>query len=99
MRRHYLVCYDIRDARRLRRVHRIVRNFGPALQYSVFACRLTDSARAELERRLLEVIDTRADNVMLVDLGPVASVAGTFVPGMRVLGSPNLPEALGVVVI
>jgi CRISPR-associated protein Cas2 len=99
VRRHFLVGYDIRDARRLRRVHKIVRDFGAPLQYSVFACRLTDAARAELERRLLEVIDRRVDNVILVDLGPVASVSGTLVPGLRVLGSRNLPDALGVVVL
>ena len=99
MRRHYLVCYDIRETRRLRRVHKIVRNFGPPMQYSVFACRLTDRARADLERQLLDAIDTRSDNVLIIDLGPVASTAGVFVPGLRVLGSPNLPEALGVVVI
>ncbi len=81
------------------RVHKIVRNFGAPMQYSVFACRLTDRARAELERRLLEVIDQRADNVMVVDLGPVAATSGVFVPGLRVLGVPNLPAELGVVVI
>jgi CRISPR-associated protein Cas2 len=99
MRRHFLVCYDIRDARRLRRVHKIVSGFGAPMQYSVFACRLTDCARAELERRLLETIDQRADNVMLVDLGPLASTTGVLVPGLRILGAPTLPNALGVVVI
>lgn len=99
MRRHFLVCYDIREPRRLRRVHKIVRGFGAPMQYSVFACRLTDCARAELERRLLEAIDQRTDNIMVVDLGPVESTAGVFVPGLRILGTPTLPTALGVVVI
>ena len=37
----YLVAYDIRDPRRLREVHRIVKGYGVSLQYSVFVCDLT----------------------------------------------------------
>lgn len=96
MRRHILVCYDVCNAKRLRRVHRIVRDYGDPVQYSIFACRLTLQDRAELERRLLAVIDQRADQVMLVDLG-VAT--GAAVPDSRVLGRARMPELVGVVVV
>ncbi len=37
----YLVAYEIRNPRRLRRVHRIVTDHGEPLQCSVFVCDLT----------------------------------------------------------
>ena len=38
MRNTYLVCYDIRDDKRLRKVHKTMRDFGDHLQYSIFEC-------------------------------------------------------------
>lgn len=35
----HLVCYDIRDPKRLLRVHRFLRSQGFPLQYSVSPCR------------------------------------------------------------
>ena len=46
----YLIAYDIRDPRRLGRVHRHLRKSGLPVQYSVFTAWLT-------ERKLLRVID------------------------------------------
>lgn len=97
MRRHVLVCYDICDARRLRHVHATVRDFGEPLQYSVFSCTLTQQERAELERRLLEIIDQRCDQVLLVDLGQ--ATGDRAVPGSRVLGKPRMAGLVGVIVL
>lgn len=33
MRRCYLVCYDIRDPKRLRRTHKLMKAYGEPLQY------------------------------------------------------------------
>jgi CRISPR-associated endonuclease Cas2 len=41
MRISYLVCYDICDDKRLRKVFQTMRNYGDHLQYSVFECQLT----------------------------------------------------------
>lgn len=98
MRRHILVAYDICDARRLRRVHAIVRDYGDPVQYSIFSCQLTELQRAELERELLEVIDQGCDQVLLVDLGQAAA-DDRAVPGSRVLGRPRQPALVGVVVL
>lgn len=70
MRHVYLVTYDIREPKRLRRVLRVVRGFGQHLQYSVFRCELSAANRARLVARLADVIDHRADQVLLFDLGP-----------------------------
>ena len=41
MRTSYLVCYDICDDKRLRKVFQTMRGYGDHLQYSVFECQLT----------------------------------------------------------
>ena len=41
MRTSYLVCYDIREDKRLRKVFQLMRGYGDHLQYSIFECQLT----------------------------------------------------------
>jgi CRISPR-associated protein Cas2 len=52
----YLVCYDVRDARRLRRAHGLLKGYGASVQYSIFRCRLSsrevERLRWELQREL-----------------------------------------------
>lgn len=85
MRNTYLVCYDICDERRLRRVFRICRNYGNHLQYSIFECDLSPSEKLQLERELSEVIQHDEDQVLFVDLGPVEQ------RGERVITAIGLP--------
>lgn len=61
MRDVYMVCYDICDPKRLRKVHRITREYGDRLQYSVFLCRLDRKRLLELSGRLGRVIDSEDD--------------------------------------
>jgi len=70
MRNSYLVCYDIADDKRLRRVFKIMRGYGDHLQLSVFECQLTRMDLARLEAELSEVIHHEQDQVLFVDLGP-----------------------------
>lgn len=71
MRRDVVVCYDISDDDRLRKVFRIMRGFGDHLQYSVFRCALSDQERVRLMGALDGVIHHGEDQVMFIDLGPV----------------------------
>ncbi|MCL6522804.1 MAG: CRISPR-associated endonuclease Cas2 [Firmicutes bacterium] len=50
----YLVAYGVADERRLQTVHKIMRDFGDPLQYSVFVAALTPVQQARLEARLLQ---------------------------------------------
>lgn len=68
-RRNYIVTYDIRDPKRLRRVYRVCKGFGQHLQYSVFECDLTDAERVEMNTRLAEVMNLHDDQVLFIDLG------------------------------
>jgi CRISPR-associated protein Cas2 len=65
----YLVCYDISNDKRLRRVFKLCKNFGNHLQYSVFECDLNPAEKAEMERRLTEIIHHQEDQVLFVLLG------------------------------
>lgn len=69
MRRCYLVCYDVRDPKRLRRVHRLMKAYGEPWQYSVFYCTLKAIDRVRLETALRETVNLKEDQVLIVDLG------------------------------
>jgi len=96
MRRCYLVCYDIREPKRLRRVHRLMKAYGEAWQYSVFYCALKAIDRVRLETALREIVNLGEDQVVIVDLGSNEEAARE---AATVLG-PALPEQeSGMVVI
>ncbi len=68
-RARHVVAYDIREPKRLRRVHRVMKGFGFKLQYSVFLCDLTAAERFDLLTELMEVIDEAVDCIAIVELG------------------------------
>lgn len=70
MRTTYLICYDISDEKRLRRVFKICKDYGSHLQYSVFESDLSQIEKTELERKLSAEINAREDQVLFVELGP-----------------------------
>ena len=67
--RQMVVCYDIRDPKRLRAVYRLMRSYGDHLQYSVFLCELSASQKVRLVTALEGVIKPTEDQVLFVDLG------------------------------
>ena len=85
MRTTYLICYDICDEKRLRRVFKICKDYGSHLQYSVFESDLTQTEKTELERKLAAEINSREDQVLFVELGPAAG------RGERVIQSLGRP--------
>ncbi|MEM0129806.1 MAG: CRISPR-associated endonuclease Cas2 [Thermoplasmata archaeon] len=85
-----LVSYDIADPKRWQKVHRAMKGFGKALQYSVFVCDLSDAQRVRMVSILEDLIHTDQDRVMIVDLGPATGLA---VERVEFLGRPEaLPE-------
>jgi CRISPR-associated protein Cas2 len=96
MRRLYLVAYDIRDSKRLRQVHKIMKGYGDGVQYSVFLCTLSRSELIELKWDLGDVINEAADQVLIVDLG---LEDGSSTDRFDFLGfPPKLPSGGAVVV-
>ena len=72
MRTIYLVTYDIRDDKRLRKVYKTMRNWGDHLQYSVFECQLNEVDLRRLKDELRAIIHAAQDQVLFVNLGPAA---------------------------
>jgi CRISPR-associated protein Cas2 len=70
VRSSYLVCYDICDDKRLRKVFHVMRGYGDHLQYSVFECQLTPMDLARLRADLNRIIHHTEDQVLFVNLGP-----------------------------
>ncbi|MGD0498364.1 MAG: CRISPR-associated endonuclease Cas2 [Bryobacteraceae bacterium] len=70
MRTSYLVCYDISDEKRLRKVFQTMRGYGDHLQFSVFECQLTASDLARCRADLAKIINHKEDQVIFVNLGP-----------------------------
>ena len=95
MRRCYLVCYDVRDAKRLRRVHKVLKGFGRAWQYSIFFCVLKEIDRVRLQSELERRMNLKEDQAMIVDLGADEAKARGAV---HVVGKP-LPGKDGEIVV
>jgi len=96
MRRCYLVCYDVRDDKRLRRVFKIMKGYGEHWQFSIFFCVLKEIDRVRLQMNLEAELNLKEDQVLIVDLGPNEEEARK---AATVLGA-SLPEPdSGLVVI
>lgn len=95
MRRSYLVAYDVRDPKRLRKVHKVMKAYGEAWQYSVFWCTLKAIDRVRMEGDLKEVANLRQDQVLILDMGTNEDAARE---AATVLGLAR-PEAEGGVVV
>ena len=72
--RWWLVCYDVRDAKRLRKCAKHMEGYGERMQYSVFRCWLTPRQMQQLRWELTEMLASE-DDVLLIPLCP-SCVAG-----------------------
>ena len=68
-RKRYLVAYDIRDEKRLRQVHKTMKAYGWAMQYSVFICDLDFIELVELRTDLGTIINHGMDSIAIINLG------------------------------
>ncbi len=96
MRSSYLVCYDISDDKRLRRVFKTMRGFGDHLQFSVFECQFTATDLVRCRAALGAIINHQEDQVLFVNLGPAEGRGDRVITA---LGKPytNLDAACIVV--
>lgn len=70
----YLVTYDIRDDKRLRRIFKLMKGYGEWVQFSVFQCRLSRRRHAELIGLLDGMLKHGSDELLIIDLGPADRV-------------------------
>lgn len=69
----YLVCYDITDQKRWRRIYKTMKGYGVWLQLSVFQCRLNRRNVLRMTDALTELMNADEDHVMIIDVGPAES--------------------------
>jgi CRISPR-associated protein Cas2 len=64
----YLVCYDISNPKRLRKVAKTCEDFGYRKQLSVFLVRVSATDFVRLRTRLYDIIDLNEDQVLFLPL-------------------------------
>lgn len=87
----FLVTYDIRSPRRLKRVHDLVVGHGEMLQYFVYVCDLTRQELVGLKAALRAEMHLDTDQVAIFDLGPPSGKAGRRVEHLG--RAPKIPDA------
>ena len=65
---NWLILYDIRDARRLRRVEKIVSSYAWRVQKSVFESDASEETIKIMKRRLNYVIDENEDFILVFNV-------------------------------
>ncbi len=63
----WLVCYDVRDDKRLRKCAKHMEGYGERMQYSIFRVWLTRKAMEKLRWELTEILKPE-DDVMFIPL-------------------------------
>jgi CRISPR-associated protein Cas2 len=93
----FLVCYDVREPRRLRIVAKHLQGYGTRVQYSVFRCWLSPSQAERLRWELTERL-TVDDDILMIPLCArcIEGVAGAHKPGKGV-GWPEKPPSHRIV--
>ena len=70
----WLIAYDIAHPGRLRRVHKLISRHAQAVQYSVFAAIMTDTALHRLMTSLARLMDEQQDDIRAWRLTPETRV-------------------------
>jgi CRISPR-associated protein Cas2 len=83
-----LLCYDIRDKKRLVRVHRCVKKHGLPLQYSVFYLEMNNAQISSLLRDLDNIIDSRVDDVRVYTISRFNDI--------QMVGASLMPEGIQI---
>lgn len=92
----HLVCYDIADPKRWKRVFDICKSYGQHSQYSVFVMTLTETQRVTVQAALAEVMHTKDDRILMVRIGPAGQRTNRRFTS---LGYQREPEAIGAIVV
>ena len=95
MRRRYVISYDIADDKRRTRVFELLLGNGDHVQYSVFLSDLSQRELIVLRDKLLEIINEREDQILIIDLGKETR---SLENSLEVIGKSYQPPARSMVV-
>ena len=62
----YVICYDITEPKRWRKVYKKLNGYGRRLQYSIFRCRLTRQQIEKLRWELEGMLDVSEDRLLIL---------------------------------
>jgi CRISPR-associated protein Cas2 len=91
----YLVCYDIVEPKRWRKVYKTMKGYGEWLQLSVFQCRLDREKLLRMKDKLSTLIDACEDHLLIIDIGPAESVTVRI----ESMGKPFVPIERRAVIV
>ena len=63
----HLICYDVRDPKRLRKTAKLLEGYGERVQYSIFRIRVTEHKLQKVRWELSEIL-TQDDSLLIVPL-------------------------------
>jgi len=69
----YMLCYDVSDPKRLRKVARLLENFGIRVQKSFFQCEMNEKKLKMIEKQMLSVINIKKDYFYIYPLCEICS--------------------------
>jgi len=92
----FLVAYDVRNPKRLRRIHKKLKGFGEAVQFSIFQCELTYKQKQVMIAEISDLIHHKEDRVLIVNMGRRKGRADRVI---QVLGRQRLPPSSGPMVV
>ncbi len=95
MRRRYVISYDISDDKRRTRVFELLLGNGDHVQFSVFLADLSQRELILLRTKLLQIINEREDQVLIIDLGKETRSLDT---SLEVIGRSYQPPSRSMVV-
>lgn len=81
--RTWLIAYDIREPRRLTRVHRYLKRHAVPLQYSVFITRANIAQIGNVRAGLARIINAKTDDVRIYhipDRTEIHTIGGMMLP-------------------
>jgi CRISPR-associated protein Cas2 len=65
---YFVVSYDIHDDKRRTRIHKVLKNFGERIQFSVFECDLTKEQFLRMQHTLKRIIEEDQESVRIYHL-------------------------------
>ena len=68
MKNKFLICYDIANNKRRRKLVKILEEYGIRLQYSIFRCELSNDKIKFVAKKLVGVIKKRDDSLMIIPI-------------------------------
>jgi len=96
MKNIYMVCYDITDPVRWRKIFKIMKGFGDPIQFSVFRCALEPETHLLMVAELKAHMNQAEDKVLIINVGPLNARGDQAI---TILGKPIQDVVRGPIIM